>query len=108
MPWLYLTIAIFGEIVGTSALKVSDGFTRLVPSSLAVVGYGMALYFLALALRGLPLGIAYAVWAGTGTAVVALIGLVVFGQRLDAAAWIGIALIVSGVFVLNALSTSGS
>lgn len=106
MIWLYLFIAITGEVIGTTALKASDGFTRLGPSLITVGGYVVAFYFLGLVLRSLPLGITYAIWAGTGVAAVTLIGWVVYGQRLDLAAIIGIGLIVAGVLVLNLLSNS--
>lgn len=108
MPWLLLTLAIIGEIVGTTALKLSEGFTRPLPGIVAVIGYAVAFYFLAMVLRTIPIGVAYAVWSGVGVAAMALIGLVMFGQRLDPAAIIGIALIVAGVVVLNTMSgTSG-
>jgi len=104
MNWVLLALAILGEVIGTSALKASDGFTRLGPSILAVAGYAIAFYFLAIVLRSIPVGVAYAIWAGAGVALVTLIGWVVFGQTLDLAAWIGIGLIVAGVIVLNTLS----
>ncbi|WP_213686138.1 multidrug efflux SMR transporter [Roseicyclus sp.] len=101
MPWLYLFFAITGEIIGTTALKASDGFTRLAPSLMAIMGYGVAFYFLALVLRSIPLGITYAIWSGVGVAAVTLIGWWLYGQRLDWAALVGIGLIVAGVLVLN-------
>lgn len=104
MQWIYLAIAILSEVVATSALKAAEGFTRLGPSLLVVVGYAAAFYFLSLTLRTLPLGVAYAIWAGVGVALVALIGWVVYHQPLDIAAILGIALIVSGVIVLNLFS----
>ena len=105
-PWIHLAIAIISEVIGTSFLKSSDGFTRLVPSLIVVVAYVASFYFLSLALRTLPLGIAYAVWAGTGVALITLAGYAFFGQGLDAAAIIGILLIVSGVLVINLYSGS--
>lgn len=108
MPWIYLAIAILGEIIGTTALKASEGFTRWPPSVLAVLGYGVAFYFLALVLKTIPVGVAYAIWAGVGVAAISVIGVVLFGQTLDLAAVIGIALIVAGVIVLNTLSGSVS
>ena len=102
--WLFLAVAIVGEVVATSALKSSDGFTKLAPSAVVVVGYGVAFYFLSLALRSIPVGIAYAVWAGLGIVLVAGIAWLLHGQRLDAWALVGIGLIVSGVAVLNLLS----
>ena len=101
MQWIYLAIAIVSEVVATSALKAAEGFTRFVPSVLVVVGYALAFYFLSLTLRTIPLGVAYAIWAGVG---VALVGWVVYHQSLDLAALIGITLIVSGVIVLNLFS----
>lgn len=101
MPWLYLFFAITGEIIGTTALKASDGFTRLTPSLVVIVGYGVGFYFLALVLRSIPLGITYAIWSGVGVAAVTLIGWWLYGQRLDWAALVGIGLIVAGVLVLN-------
>jgi len=106
MIWLYLVVAIAGEVIGTTALKASDGFTRLGPSMITVAGYTVAFYFLALVLRTLPLGVTYAIWSGVGVAAVTLIGWVVYGQRLDWAAMVGIGLIVAGVLVLNLLSNS--
>jgi small multidrug resistance pump len=106
MIWLYLLIAITGEVIGTTALKASDGFTRLGPVLVTVAGYAIAFYFLALVLRTLPLGVTYAIWAGTGVAAVTVIGWVVYGQRLDLAAIVGIGLIVAGVLVLNLLSNT--
>lgn len=105
-PWLYLSIAIIAEVIGTSFLKSSDGFTRLAPSLAVVASYTIAFYFLSLTLRTMPVGIAYAVWAGAGMALIALIGWVVFGQVLDTAAIVGIGLIVAGVAVLNVYSST--
>jgi small multidrug resistance pump len=104
MQWIYLAIAILSEVIATSALKGSEGFSRWAPSVLVVVGYASSFYFLSLTLRTIPLGIAYAIWAGAGVAVVALVGWVVYRQPLDVAAVVGIALIVSGVIVLNLFS----
>jgi small multidrug resistance pump len=104
--WVYLGIAIVAEVIGTSFLKSSDGFTRFAPSAVVVVAYVIAFYFLALTLRTLPVGIAYAVWAGAGMALIAIVGALVFGQKLDGAAITGIVLIVAGVAVINLFSTS--
>jgi small multidrug resistance pump len=104
MPWLYLALAIAGEIVGTMFLKASDGFTRGLPALAAACGYAVAFFFLSQVLRTIPVGVAYAIWSGAGVAAVTLLGLVLFGQRLDAAAVLGIALIVAGVIVLNVFS----
>lgn len=81
--YLFLVIAILGEVGATSALKASDGFTKLWPAILSVLGYGIAFYFLSLTLRTIPVGIAYAIWAGVGIVFMALIGLVAFGQSAD-------------------------
>jgi small multidrug resistance pump len=102
--WLILTIAIVSEVIATSALKASDGFTRLLPSVVVVVGYGIAFYCLALVLRTLPVGVVYAIWSGVGVALIALVGWLLYGQALDLAAIVGIGLIVAGVAVLNVFS----
>lgn len=104
MNWIYLAIAIVSEVIATSALKASLEFTRLVPSSIVVIGYASSFYFLSLTLRSIPLGIAYAVWSGVGVVLISLAGWLVFDQRLDALAVVGIGLITTGVIVLN-LST---
>jgi small multidrug resistance pump len=104
MSYLYLAIAIVAEVIGTSALKAAEGFTRPLPSLVVVVGYGAAFYFLSLALKTIPVGIAYAIWSGVGVALITLIGWVVFRQRLDAAALAGVTLIVAGVVVIQFFS----
>ena len=104
MQWVYLTIAIVSEVIATSSLRAVDGFTRLAPSLIVVIGYASAFYFLSLTLRTIPLGVAYAIWSGVGVALITLIGWFVFHQSLDAAAIVGIALIVAGVIVLNLFS----
>ena len=101
MNWLYLAIAIVSEVIATSALKASLGFTRFVPSAIVVVGYGFAFYFLSLTLRTIPVGIAYAVWSGVGVVLITLAGWVVYDQKLDFSAIVGIVLIVAGILVLN-------
>jgi small multidrug resistance pump len=102
--WLALSIAIVAEVVATTALKSTEGFTRLWPSLLVVVGYGAAFYFMTVSLRVLPLGIMYAIWAGAGIVLVALLGWVMYRQALDIPAIIGIALIIGGVIVINVFS----
>ncbi|MCG8511602.1 MAG: multidrug efflux SMR transporter [Rhodospirillales bacterium] len=104
MPFFYLAIAILAEVSGTTALKLSDGFTRLGPSAVTVIGYGISFYFLALCLRSLSVGFAYAVWAGAGIALITLVGVFAFGERLDAAGIAGLALIVAGIVVLKGFS----
>jgi small multidrug resistance pump len=105
-PWFILAIAIVSEVIATSALKASEGFSRLGPSVVVVAGYTIAFYCLSLTLKTIPVGVVYAVWSGVGIALIAVIGWLVFGQRLDAPAVIGLLLIVSGVVVLNVFSTS--
>jgi small multidrug resistance pump len=108
MQYLFLAIAIISEVTATSALKASNGFTRLVPSILVLVGYGSALYFLSLTLRTIPVGVAYAIWSGAGVSLITVIAWVVFRQRLDAAAIIGLSLIASGVIVLFLFSKTAA
>lgn len=106
MPFLYLALAILAEVIGTSALKASNGFTVWLPSLVVVAGYGVSFYFLSLALRTIPVGVAYAIWSGVGIVLISAIGWVLFRQRLDAAALIGIGLIISGVIVIQLFSTT--
>jgi small multidrug resistance pump len=104
MNWVYLAIAILGEAVGTSALKAAKGFTVLVPSAIVVVGYIVTFYFLSLALKTIPYGIAYAIWCGFGIILVTGSGYFIYHQKLDLPAIVGIALIMAGVFVVNFFS----
>ena len=104
MTYIFLTLAIVAEVMATSALKASMGFTRPLPSLLVVVGYGVAFYLLSLVLRTLPVGIAYAIWAGLGIVLVTLVGIVAFGEKPDLPAVIGISLIVAGVVTLQVFS----
>ena len=106
MKWVYLLLAIVSEVVATSALKSSESFSRVWPSVLTVVGYGVAFYLLSLTLRELPVGIAYAIWSGVGIVLVSLAAVVLFGQKLDLPALIGMGLIVAGVIVINVCSKS--
>ena len=106
MRWLYLIIAIFGEVIGTSSLKMAAGFTKLVPSIVVVVGYSVAFYFLSLSLKYIPLVIAYAIWCGVGIVLVALIGWIFYKQVMDVPAIMGMALIFTGVLVINLFSRS--
>ncbi len=102
--YLYLALAIVSEVVGTSALKASDGFTRLGPSVAVVLGYGAAFWFLSLTLKYLPVGVSYAIWSGVGMVLITLVGWWLYGQRPDFAAWLGMALIVAGVAVIQLFS----
>ena len=106
MGYLFLTIAILSEVAGTAALKASEEFTRPIPSLIVVVGYGIAFLCLSLTLRTIPVGIAYAIWAGCGIVLVALVSYAMFGQKLDAPAMVGIALITAGVVTVNVFSGS--
>ena len=99
--WIFLSVAIVSEVIATSALKASEGFSRLWPSLIVAAGYIAAFYFLSLTLKTIPIGVAYAIGSGAG---VALIAWVFFGQKLDAPAIIGLLLIVAGVIVLNSFS----
>lgn len=106
--WTFLAIAILSEIIATTFLKASEGFSQIWPSIFAVLGYAVAFYFLALTLKTMPVGIAYAVWSGVGIAIITLIAWVLFDQKLDLAALVGIALIVLGVIVINVFSKSAA
>ncbi|WP_132060774.1 DMT family transporter [Halorussus amylolyticus] len=103
-PYALLGAAIASELVGTTALKLSAGFSRPVPSLGVVVGYGLAFYLVSLTLEDLPLGIVYGTWAALGIVGVAAIGVVVFGERVDLPGAIGVTLIVVGVYCLNVVS----
>lgn len=104
--YLWLAIAIVSEVIGTSALKASQEFTRLVPSLISIVAFLCALFCLSLTLRTVPVGVAYAIWSGIGIVLISVIALVLFGQKLDAPALIGMALIIAGVLVINLFSKS--
>lgn len=99
--WFLLALAIIAEVIATASLKASSGFTRLWPSMIVVSGYGVAFYLLALALRTIPVGTAYAIWSGVGIALIALAGVVLYGQRLGPAGLVGIGLIIAGVALLS-------
>jgi len=104
MTYLYLAIAIVAEVIATSFLKSCEGFTRLWPSVVVLVGYALAFYFLSLTLRSLSVGIVYAIWSGAGIVLVSIIAWLLFGQKLDVPAIIGIVLIIAGVAVINLFS----
>lgn len=108
MPhWIYLAIAIVAEVIATSALKASHEFTRLIPTIIVVIGYLTAFYFLTLSLRVIPVGVAYAIWAGLGIVLIAIISWILYGQKLDLPALLGMGLIISGVLVINLFSKTG-
>ena len=104
MTYLFLAIAIIAEVAATSALKASEEFTRLVPSIIVIVGYGIAFYFLTIVLRVIPIGITYAVWSGVGIVLVAVVGFFIYKQTPDIPAIIGMGLIISGVVVIHVFS----
>ncbi len=102
--YLFLALAILAEAVATTALKMSEQFTRLLPSAVTVVGYAAAFYFLSLSLRTIPVGVAYAVWSAVGIVLITVVGAVIFRQVPDLPAVIGLALIIAGVAVINLFS----
>lgn len=104
--YLFLGAAIVAEVIATSLLKTSHGFTRLWPSVATVIGYAISFYCLAQTLGSIPTGVAYAIWSGVGIVLISLIAWAVFGQTLDAPALIGMGLIVAGVLVINLFSRS--
>ena len=106
--YVYLAGAIVAEVIGTTALKASDGFTKFWPSLVVVVGYAIAFYLLSLVLKSIPTGVAYAIWSGVGVVLIALAAWLLQGQKLDAAAMIGMALIVAGVVVMNLFSKTAA
>ena len=106
VSYLYLTAAIISEVIGTSALKASNEFTRLVPTLIMLTAFLSAFYFLTLTLRTIPVGVAYAIWSGVGIILISVVARVLFGQKLDAPALIGMGLIVAGVLVINLFSRS--
>jgi len=106
LPYIYLGTAIVFEVIGTSALQASQTLTRLVPSLVMAAAYGASFVFLALTLRTIPVGIAYALWSGIGIVLIAAVGWFWFKQSLDTPALIGLSLIVAGVVVVNAFSHS--
>ena len=108
MPYLYLAIAIVSEVAGTTFMKLSDGFSRPLPSIATAVGYMVAFYFLSLTLKTLPTGIAYAIWSGVGIILITAVAWIFQGQKLDAASLVGMALIITGVAVMNLFSSAAA
>ncbi|AHJ96308.1 DMT family transporter [Hymenobacter swuensis] len=106
--WLILLLAIVAETIGTSALKASEGFTRLWPSVVVVAGYALAFYCLSLTLKAIPIGIAYAVWSGVGIVLITLVGVVLYKQIPDLPAIIGLLLILTGIIVINVFSKTSA
>ena len=106
--WLFLFTAIICEVIATSSIKSSEGFTKIAPSLLVIIGYGAAFYLLSLTLKSIPVGIAYAIWSGLGIVLVTLVAWFMYGQKLDLFGYVGMGLIVSGVIVLNVLSKTST
>lgn len=104
MKWLYLLISIVGEIIATSALKESNGFTKVVPAIISAAGYSITFYFLSLTLREVSVGIVYAIWSGVGIVLISIVGYLRFNQKLDTPAIVGMFLIISGVIIINLFS----
>lgn len=108
MHWLFLGAAILFETIGTTALHASQQFSRLWPSVLVVIAYGASFYLLAIVLKTIPVGVAYAIWSGLGICFIAIIGYVVFGQRLDLPAVLGLGLIITGIVVIQVFSNNAT
>ncbi|GGX62708.1 multidrug transporter [Tateyamaria omphalii] len=108
LHYVYLVLAVAAETIGTTALQASNQFTRMGPTLLVVLAYGVAFYFLGIALKYIPVGIAYALWSGLGIVLIALIGFAVFGQVLDLAAILGLGLIITGIVVIQLFSTTAT
>jgi len=104
MTYMYLFMAIVAEVIATSSLKAAEGFTKLGPSLLVVIGYAAAFYLLSLVLRSMTVGIAYAIWSGVGIVLLALVGAITFREIPDAPAVIGMGLIIAGVIVIHVFS----
>ena len=104
MPYLILILAVVAETIGTTALQASQQFTRPLPSVLVVVSYAAAFYLLTLVLKAMPVGVAYAMWSGLGIVLIAVIARVVFGQKLDLPAILGMAMILGGILVIHLFS----
>ncbi|MQW91995.1 QacE family quaternary ammonium compound efflux SMR transporter [Acinetobacter sp. dk771] len=106
MSFIYLAIAIVAEVIATSALKASEGFSVLWPSVITIIGYAIALFFLSLTLKTIPMGIAYAIWSGAGIILISTVGLIIYKQQLDLAALIGLSFMIIGIVVINVFSKS--
>ncbi|ENC9733217.1 QacE family quaternary ammonium compound efflux SMR transporter [Citrobacter freundii] len=102
--WLFLVIAIVGEVIATSSLKSSEGFTKLAPSAVVIIGYGIAFYFLSLVLKSIPVGVAYAVWSGLGVVIITAIAWLLHGQKLDAWGFVGMGLIIAAFLLARSPS----
>ena len=106
MKWIYLSVAIIAEVIATSALKESQGFTKTTPSLITILGYGVAFYFLSLTLKTLSIAISYAVWSGVGISLLLIIGYLRYGQSISFGSIIGILFIITGIILINFFSKS--
>ena len=104
MAYVYLGLAIIAEVIATSSLRATEEFTKIGPTIIMIVGYGVAFYCMTLALRAIPLGITYAIWSGLGIVLVSIVGIVLYDEKLDLPVAIGMGLIIAGVVVINAFS----
>ena len=104
--WLLLLAAVVSEVIGTSAIKYSEGFTKVIPSIIVFVGFGVAFYLLSITLKVIPVGITYAVWSGLGIVFISIVGHFVFQERLDVPAFIGVSFILTGVIIMQVFSKS--
>lgn len=105
--YLYLAIAIVAEVMATTALKAVDGFSKPWPLALVVAGYGIAFWMLSLVMKSIPVGVTYAIWSGLGIVLISIAGLLIYEQKLDLPALLGIGLIIAGVLVIQLFSGSG-
>lgn len=108
MTYLILFLAIVAEVIATTALKASDSFTKLGPTVVLVVGYGMSFYLLTIVMRSMPTGVTYAIWSGLGIVLISVFGYLFNNEKLDLAACLGMSLIVIGVVVINVFSKTVS
>lgn len=106
MKYIYLALAIIFEVTGSAFLNKSEGFTKFLPTAITFLAFGVCLFFLSFALKEIPMGIAYAIWAGAGLVLTALVSVFIFKQNLDGAGIIGIGFILVGVIILNLFSKS--
>ncbi len=106
MTYFYLSMAILSEVIATSSIKLTEGFTKIIPSIVVIFGYLVSFYFFALAIRALPLGIAYAIWSGLGIFLVTIVGVLFYNEYLDFPAIAGTILIIAGVVIINLFSES--
>lgn len=108
MHYVYLICAVIAETIGTASMQASQQFTKPLPSLVVVISYAVSFYLLSLTLKFMPVGVVYALWSGLGIVLIALIGLAVFGQKLDLPAVIGLGMIIAGVLVINLFSHSAT